>query len=118
MPGRRGSLVSAISKWIVSDSQCVPGLGRGELLQSEFKPTRFLARIVLNSYESNCLRDWLAQRWKSPSLRQTCVAYSECKSLSISMPFHADDLPGSKTAFEAWLKHVVEDRVRLEQLRK
>jgi hypothetical protein len=110
--------VSAISKWIVSDSQCVPGLGRGELLQSEFTPTRFLARLVLNSYESNCLRDWLAQRWKSPSLRQTCVAYSECKSLSISLSFQAKDHSGSKTVFDAWLKHVLEDRVHLEQLRK
>lgn len=109
---------SANDKWIVTASQCLPGLGRGELLQSEFEPTRFLAKIALNSYESNCLRDWLAQRWKSPSLRQACISYSECNSLSIKLPFLAENLSGSKAVFEAWLKHVLEDRVRLEQFRK
>lgn len=109
---------AAIGKWIISSNQCVPGLGRGELLQAEFAPSRFLARIVLNSYESNCLRDWLAQRWKSPSLRQTCIAYSEGCNLSVNLLFTANDLPNSKTVFEGWMKDVLEDRERLKEFRK
>lgn len=105
-------------KWIVSVSQCLPGLGRGELLQSEFASSGYLARIVLNSYESNCLRDWLAQRWKLPSLHQTRVAYSECNSLTISLQFQANDLAISKTVFSVWLKQVVEDCARIERFRK
>lgn len=109
---------SANSKWIVSANQTVPGLGRGELLQSQFAQSSFLARIVLNRYESNCLRDWLAQRWKSPSLTYTSITYSECSSLSINRPFLAKDLVESKADFEAWLKHMLEDRAVLEKCRK
>lgn len=105
-------------KWIICSTQCVSGLGRGELLQSEFKPDRFHARIVLNSYESNCLRDWLALRWKSPALSQTRITYSEGSSLSISLPILSCELTDSKKIFEAWLKSVLEDRERPEQFRK
>lgn len=109
---------SANSKWIVSANQTVPGLGLAELLQSQFAQSSFLARIVLNRYESNCLRDWLAQRWKSPSLMYTSITYSECSSLLINRSFQADNLADSKTDFEAWLKHVLEDRAILEKCRK
>jgi hypothetical protein len=109
---------SPVIKWIVSASQTVPGLGRGELLQSEFEQSHYRARIVLNSYESNCLRDWLAQRWQFPSLLHTSITHSECHSLSINWSFLADELADSKSVFESWIKHVLEDRALLEQCRK
>ena len=43
--------------WILVDGCPVEGLGQGELLQSANAPFDFIAKIVLNSYERNCLRD-------------------------------------------------------------
>ena len=62
------------ANWYLLESCCVDGLGLGQLWQSGSSPVLFKAQIVLNNYESNCLRDWLSQRWKARSLERTTIA--------------------------------------------
>ncbi|WP_334119833.1 hypothetical protein [Limnobacter sp.] len=96
--------------WIVVDSRCVEGLGQGDLMQSAISPVDFQAEIKLNSYESNCLRDWLAQRWRASSLEKTCISLHNDLGLMVTLIFNANNLFDAKERFEAWLSAVLVDR--------
>lgn len=96
--------------WVLVQSCCVDGLGQGELMQSVLSPLDFQAEIKLNSYESNCLRDWLAQRWKASSLETTCVSLHNDLGLMVTLIFNANNLFDAKERFEAWLSAVLLDR--------
>lgn len=107
-----------LQNWILVDSCCVEGLGQGELMQSAHSPVGFKAKIVLNSYESNCLRDWLAHRWKSMSLKQTCLSLHDGQGLVVTLPFDAKNLIDAKQKFGAWLSAVLLDRESAANSRK
>lgn len=103
---------ASLQNWILVDSCCIEGLGQGELMQSAHSSVGFKATIVLNSYESNCLRDWLAHRWKSMSLAQTCLLLHDDKGLVVTLPFEAKNLIDAKQKFGAWLSEVLVERER------
>ncbi|VWX36152.1 conserved hypothetical protein [Limnobacter sp. 130] len=107
----------ASGNWFLIDQQAVEGLGHGELLQSSSCPSDFQATLVLNSYESNCLRNWLSQRWRAKSLEQTCVYEAEHSTLLISMAMSAINLLAAREKFEAWLQAVLLDQLSAAQSR-
>lgn len=96
--------------WILVDGCPVEGLGQGELLQSANAPFDFIAKIVLNSYERNCLRDWLAHRWKSASLKQASLSLHGDLGLVVTLHFNEKGLCDAKDRFGAWLSAVLLDR--------
>lgn len=93
-------------------------MGQGELVQSVHSPAEFKAKIALNSYESNCLRDWLAHRWKSMSLKQTCLLLHDDLGLVVTLPLTANSLLDAKEKFGLWLSQVVVDRQNAAHSRK
>lgn len=103
--------------WFLVDETAVEGLGHGELLQSSSCPANFQAILVLNSYESNCLRDWLSQRWLAKSLEQTGIFELEHSRLIISKAMSAVNLLDAKEKFEVWLEAVLADRSTAVQSR-
>lgn len=111
-------LSGASRDWFLLDGRPVQGLGEGELLQSAATPIEFKSRVMLNSYESNCLRDWLAQRWSAKSLEQTTVFLGADSGLLIEKPMVENNALAAKTAFEAWVPSVVLDREQFIQSRK
>lgn len=96
--------------WFLIDGCAVDGLGQGELLQSAATPSEFKASLILNNYESNCLRDWLAQRWAAKSLEQTCVFEADHSKLIISLAINANNAFDAKEKFESWLARVFSER--------
>jgi hypothetical protein len=104
--------------WFLIHSCAVDSLGRGELFQSLGYPDKFKAKLILNNYESNCLRDWLAQRWKSRSLDRACLYFSENNTISITVPVFSETIPNSKEIFKNWLIYVASERVLSIQSRK
>lgn len=104
--------------WILVDNRCVEGLGHGELMQSAHSPVTFKAQIALNNYESNCLRDWLAHRWKSMSLKQTRLLLQDDLGLVVTLPFEAKSLLDAKEKFGEWLSAVLVDRETAANSRK
>ncbi len=109
---------SSPQNWFVVDSRCVEGLGRGELSQSVRSPSLFNAQIILNSYESNCLRDWLSQRWKSASLNQTSLVFLADSALLITLLFEEKSLVEAKKRFDSWVMSVLLDREKAANSRK
>lgn len=107
-----------VENWFLVDSQSLEGLGQAELAQAEFVNSSFKATIILNKYESNCLRDWLAQRWKAKSLEGTCVFEVESSKLIISLTISASCLTEAKTKFEHWLKQVCLERKQAIESRR
>lgn len=103
--------------WFLVDETSVEGLGHCELLQSSLCPANFQAILVLNSYESNCLRDWLSQRWLAKSLEQTGIFELEHSKLIISKAMSAINLLDAKDKFEVWLQAVLTDRSNAAQSR-
>jgi len=106
------------SGWMQVDSRVVVGLGQGELLQSTATPSEFKAQIILNSYESNCLRDWLAHRWDSTSLEGTCVSLVDDQSLIVTLFIVANNLADANQQFDTWLDLVVAQREQSHLSRK
>ncbi|MCR2746791.1 hypothetical protein [Limnobacter parvus] len=100
------------------DSRVVIGLGHGELLQSTSTPCEFQAKIALNSYESNCLRDWLAHRWNSESLEGTCVSMVDGLGLIVVIPIVANNLLDARKQFDDWLDAVAREREQSHHSRK
>lgn len=100
------------------DSRVVVGLGQGELLQSTATPSEFKAKIILNSYESNCLRDWLAHRWNSKSLEGTCVSMVDGLNLIVTLVIVANNLLDAKTQFDEWVDAVINEREQSHLSRK
>lgn len=103
--------------WFLVDERPVEGLGHGELLQSSLCPSDFQASLVLNSYESNCPRDWLSQRWLAASLEQTCVFNRDNSKLVISKTLSAKNLLDAKEKFGQWIQAVLGDRVKAAENR-
>lgn len=103
--------------WFLIDEQPVDGLGHGQIFQSSSCPSDFQVKLVLNSYESNCLRDWLSQRWLAKSLEQTCVFETDQSCLFVSKAMSAASLLDAKERFELWLQAVLADRTRTAQSR-
>lgn len=111
-------MLARSSGWVQVDSRVVVGLGQGELLQSTASGFEFKAKIMLNSYESNCLRDWLAYRWSSKSLEGTCVSMVDGISLVITLIIVANSLPDAKKQFDNWLEVVSKEREQAHLSRK
>lgn len=105
------------SNWFLIDEQPVEGLGHGELFQSSLCPSDFQATLVLNNYESNCLRDWLSQRWLAKSLEQSRIFEADQSGLLVSKAMSAANLIDAKERFEFWLKSVSVDRAKAAQSR-
>ena len=103
--------------WFLIDQQPLEGLGHGELFQSSSCPSDFQAALELNSYESNCLRDWLSQRWLAKSLEQTCICETDQSRLLVSKSMSAASLLDAKERFEFWLQAVSADRAKAAQSR-
>jgi hypothetical protein len=103
--------------WFLVDERPIEGLGHGTLLQSSLSPSDFQASLILNSYESNCLRDWLSQRWLAKSLEQTCVFNSDHSRLIISKNISAGNLHDAKEKFRLWIQAVLSDRTKAAQSR-
>jgi hypothetical protein len=110
-------LQSPPGNWFLINEQLVEGLGHAELLQSWSCPSEFQATLVLNSYESNCLRDWLSQRWLAKSLEQTCIFELEYSKLHVSRLMLANNVLDAKEKFELWLQAVLADRAKAAQSR-
>ncbi len=110
-------LQSPPGNWFLINEQLVEGLGQAELLQSWSCPSEFQATLVLNSYESNCLRDWLSQRWLAKSLEQTCIFELEYSKLHVSRLMLANNVLDAKEKFELWLQAVLADRTNAAQSR-
>lgn len=108
----------ADSRWFVVGDQLLNNLGQAELLQSGLNNQEFKASLVLNSYESNCLRDWLALRWKANSLDNSQVSITPQSRLRISRHFKADELQAARVTFGAWLLQVASDREKALQCRE
>lgn len=92
------------------ESRLVKSLGVGELFQSSNSPCDYLATLALNSYESNCTRDWLAHRWTSQSLLYSCVYRPAESRLLVSLQMQSDNLNKAKEQFALWLDAVLKDR--------
>lgn len=104
--------------WLLVDETSVEGLGHCELSQSSSCLSEFQAVLVLNSYESNCLRDWLSQRWLAKSLEQTEILERGNSRLVISKYMSAINLLEAKEKLEVWLNAVQSDRISAAQSRR
>lgn len=109
---------SVPGKWFLVEERPVEGLGQAKLMHSASAPTEFEATLTLNNYESNCLRDWLAQRWNANSLQQTCLSENEHSKLQVSFAITAANLMGAKEKFEAWVDAVCTERASAIACRK
>lgn len=94
--------------WIILGTEKpLNSLGFSRLWHSASAPSLFQIELVLNPYESRCLRDWLARRWQFKSLCFVSMICNESMSLVIKRPFSA---PNSLTAAEFhdhWLEGLV-----------
>lgn len=100
------------------DTRSLDGLGCAELRQSGLNPSEYQGRIALNSYESNCLRDWLAHRWNSSSLEQTRISLPDGVGLIIELPIVANNILDARIQFDEWLLSVQHDRDEFHHSRK
>lgn len=96
--------------WVRVENRGVSGLGQAELFQSVIEPSDFQAKLILNSYESNCLRDWLAQRWNAQSLEHCCVVLLNDQNLIVTLSLTAITLQEARGKFDGWLDSVLKDR--------
>ena len=110
-------LQNSPEKWFLINDQLVEGLGHAELSHSWACPSEFQATLVLNNYESNCLRDWLSQRWLAKSLEQTCIFELEYSKLLVSRRMSANNVLDAKEKCELWIQAVLADRVKVAQSR-
>lgn len=106
-----------VANWYLLESCCVDGLGLGQLWQSGSTPLLFKAQIVLNNYESNCLRDWLSQRWKAQSLQHTTIALQHDQRLMLNLPLEAPSIQTAVEQFRAWLSSTLKEREQAIQAR-
>lgn len=102
----------------VVDESLLEGLGLGVLAQSRTSHTHFMMTLTLNSYESNCLRDWLAQRWKAASLENTCLYVNTQSRLVIGLLQVHSQVEQAQKAFRSWLLQVQADRQAFSASRK
>jgi len=105
------------ANWYLLESCCVDGLGLGQLWQSGYDPLVFKAQVVLNNYESNCLRDWLSQRWKSISLERTTIVFQHDQRLMLTLPLEAASIQKAVEQFRFWLSSTIKERERAIQAR-
>jgi hypothetical protein len=104
--------------WFLVEERPVEGLGHGELLQSSLCSSDFKVSLILNSYESNCFRDWLSQRWLAKSLEQTCVFNADNSRLVVSKNMSASNLRDAKEKFGCWVQAVLSDKAKAAQIRR
>jgi hypothetical protein len=104
--------------WFLVHNHSFHSLGQAELLQSGSESKSYKATIFLNSYESNCIRDWLSLRWTAVALQNTCVFEGSQSQLKISLLLAADSLPAAKVAFQHWLNQVAGAREAALQCRR
>lgn len=105
------------ANWYLLESCCVDGLGLGQLWQSGSSPILFKAQIVLNNYESNCLRDWLSQRWKARSLERTTIVLQHDQRLMLNLPLEAASIQKAVEQFRTWLSSTLKEREQAIQAR-
>lgn len=99
-----------VANWYLLESCCVDGLGLGQLWQSGSSPVSFKAQIVLNNYESNCLRDWLSQRWSARSLERTTIALQHDQRLMLNLPLEAPSIQQAVEQFRLWISLTLKER--------
>lgn len=105
-------------QWFLIEERPIEGLGQAKLMVSAASPSEFEATLMLNNYESNCLRDWLAHRWNAKSLQQTRLFEKDHSKLLVSLAITAVNLVNAKEKFEAWLLEITADRATAAACRK
>ncbi len=97
-------------EWIIlGNEKPVANLGFSQLWYSGSTPSLFQIELVLNPYESRCLRDWLARRWQFKSLCFVSIVCNESMSLVLKRPFSASDSSSAIDFHECWLEGLVKE---------